>query len=67
MFSNEFMTLPMSECEELGAPRWVALQVPRDEAVAGDEVTRKVALQPVQVSSSTLTDAPHALCILFLA
>ncbi|MGI9492338.1 MAG: hypothetical protein ACR2QF_08075 [Geminicoccaceae bacterium] len=49
----------MSRCEELVAPRCGAPQAARDEAGARDKATRRVALQPVQASSSGSTDAQH--------
>jgi hypothetical protein len=46
------MALSVSRCEELVAPRYGAPQASRDEAGARDKATRRVALQPVQASSS---------------
>ena len=69
------MALAMSDCEELDAQRCGVHVAARDDADApesiGDKATRRVAPQPVQAASSTLTDAQAkqgaSLCGLFLA
>ena len=53
------MALSMSGCEEFDAPRCGEPEASRDDADAGDKATQRVAPQPVQAASSTLTDAPH--------
>ncbi len=53
------MTWSMSRCEEHVAPWCGAPQAAGDDAVAGDKATQRVVLQPVQASSSALTDALH--------
>ena len=65
--SSDFMALFKSRCEELGAPRCGALQVPRDEAGAVDNATRRVALQAAHTSSSGSDDAKASPSALFLA
>ena len=53
------MALSLSGWEKLGAPRCVASQVAGDDTAAMDKATQRVALQPAQASSSTLSDALH--------